>query len=185
MRLFIALVFSLCAFGCAFRSAPVSYFLLSASTTPASEAQQISSVRLQPIELADYLRRTALIQRQGSSVIISDDLQWAGMLEDEITRVTLSNLNALLGTPQVQPPLSGQARQNSLNLRIDRFDGTLNGDLRLDGAFSIIANSGELLGQQHFNIVTKVGGDIDSLIAAHNQALAELAALIVPLLPPA
>lgn len=185
MRLILALALSLCATGCAYRSTPVGYFLLSASATPATAAHNVSSISLQPIELADYLRRTALVQRQGSSVAIDDNLQWAGMLEDEITRVTLSNLNLLLGAPLVQPQLSGQARQNSLHLRIDRFDGAVGGELRLDGAFSIIASSGELLGQHHFRIKAKAGDSLDSLIHAHNQALAELASLIVPVLPPA
>ena len=183
MRLILALSLLLLGAGCAYRSAPVSYFLLTATATPATVPLAASSISLQPIELADYLRRTALVQRQGSSVAIDDSLQWAGMLEDEITRVTLNNLNLLLGAPLVRPQLAGQARQSTLHLRIDRFDGALGSELRLDGAFSVISSSGERLSQHHFNIKAKAGDSLDSLISAHNQALAELASLIVPALP--
>mgnify|MGYP006188451943 CR=1 FL=1 len=116
------------------------------------------------------------------------------VLNDILDVSTMESGNFKLNTAPVHLPsiakevdnlmrFSAQQKGITLHLRIDRFDGALGSELRLDGAFSVISSSGERLSQHHFNIKAKAGDSLDSLISAHNQALAELASLIVPALP--
>lgn len=169
---------------CVSRSLPVDYYLLQAEATQAeSAAQPPVPVRLLAVELADYLRRSALVVRNGSQLTINDDQQWGGALEDEITRVTIANLNRLSGAPQVQPATAPDRASTSIHLRIDRFDGTLGGELRLEGGVTILDSRGDVIARRQFAINEAAGSSVSTLVAAHSHALAKLAAIIDPLLP--
>lgn len=183
MRLAFILFSALLLNACAGRSGPVNYYLLEPMAPAAAEAQSSATIRLLPVELADYLRRTALVSRQGSQLLIDDGQQWAGTLEDEVTRVMVTNLNRIAGGAQVQPSTAPDRPATSLQLRIDRFDGVLGGELRLEGAFTLVDERNEVLALRQFTISRPAGATIHELVQAHSLALADLAAAIAPLLP--
>ena len=179
MRVLFCLCLSLLISACAFRSEPANYYLLSPTAAAASHA--VAPFQLQPIDLADYLRRSSLVIRDGNQVLITDADLWAGTLEDEIGRVMIANLNRLAGTAQAQP--AGSGLDTRLQLRIDRFDGALNGEVRLQGTYSIQVGSGAPSIYRQFSISQPAGGTRPTLVDAHNAALAALAGLIITDMP--
>ncbi|MBQ1784112.1 MAG: membrane integrity-associated transporter subunit PqiC [Gammaproteobacteria bacterium] len=183
MRLAFILCSVLLLGACAGRSGPVSYYLLEAMAPAAAEAQSSATIRLLPVELADYLRRTALVSRQGGLLLIDDGQQWAGTLEDEVTRVMVTNLNRIAGGVQVQPSTAPDRPALALQLRIDRLDGVLGGALRLEGAFTLVDERNDVVALRLFTISRPAGATIAELVEAHSLALADLAAAIAPLLP--
>lgn len=183
MRLALILCSALLLGACAGRSGPVNYYLLQPMAQPAADAAATATIRLLPVELADYLRRTALVSRQGNQLLIDDGQQWAGTLEDEVTRVMVANLNRLAGAAQIQPSTAPDRPALALQVRIDRFDGVLGGELRLEGAFTLVDERNEQLALRQFTINRPAGATLDELVQAHSLALADLAVAIAPLLP--
>lgn len=137
--------------GCARRSAPTTFFLLSPIAEPLSVEQKDDqvSVAVGPFSVAAYLDREQIVTlRSRNEMAIDDFKQWAEPLADNMKRVLIENLSIILQTAKVYdidqqkiPSIDFQ-----LAVRIDRFDVTTSGSAVMVSFWSVHDKEGaELL----------------------------------------
>lgn len=161
--------------GCA---APKSFYVL----TPEGPAPSGGGVALGvgPVSLAGYLDRANLVfQESGNRMAVAESHRWAGDLEENIARVTATNLGRKLGTGNVRTypwGADGDLRYQ-VTLDIRQFHGNSDGDAVIDAAWRVyslpdrrIAASRSWSGSEPL----KTDG-YDALAAAQSRLLARLA----------
>src|SRR6478609_9087772 len=128
MRRFL-FIGSLCVFLCACQHSPKkNYFYLSAlsekstSQTATNEASQL--IGIGPIEIAEYLTRSQIIDNQTDNTLtMSDNAYWAEPLDKSIARVISLNLTQLNNTRSfVSFPWRSDSKPHySLRLHVDNL----------------------------------------------------------------
>ena len=85
-----------------------------------------AAVLLGPVQLADYLKRDVMVQRQADGILsLSTDARWAGNLETNVSQQLLRQMSSELGSSRlalfpenpVSPPGPGDADHQSPRLR--------------------------------------------------------------------
>ncbi|MEO5351966.1 MAG: PqiC family protein [Magnetococcus sp. XQGC-1] len=91
-------------------SPPVRYFLL--TPTPAAVAPVVKGgtekpvLVVEPVELPPYLNRSQIVTRNSENHLhLAQTEQWGDNLRENISRVLLENLSALLGTDRISSPV--------------------------------------------------------------------------------
>ncbi|MBP7079784.1 MAG: membrane integrity-associated transporter subunit PqiC [Rhodocyclaceae bacterium] len=127
MKLFGALVGVVLLLGCS--SAPVTrYYVLSpvvASGTDQALPLTNVALTIREIRLPQYLERPQIVTRGGDHQIqLADDAQWAGNLQQDMTRVLTENLAALLKSDRIfSAPHNGPLKPDfRLDLEVLRFE---------------------------------------------------------------
>lgn len=119
-------------------ASPKSFYVLNAEGPAPSGGGM--GVGVGPVSLAGYLDRPNLIfQESGNRMSVSENHRWAGDLEENIARVTATNLGRKLGTGNVRVypwGTDGELRyQVSLDIR--QLHATADGDAVLDAAWRV------------------------------------------------
>lgn len=138
-----ALIFILFG-GCA-STGPAKFYTLS-SAVKHQERQTVRnlSIEVWPVEIPDYLDRPHLVTRTGrNELLISDFHKWAGSLKDDISRVLAEDLSAQLSTDNVYiyPWSQSPAVNYRVRIKVNRFEGTLGGQVVLKADWSIYGES--------------------------------------------
>jgi uncharacterized lipoprotein YmbA len=98
------------------------------------------SLGVGPVSLASYLDRANLVfQESGNRMAVAESHRWAGDLEENIARVTATNLGRRLGTGNVRtyPWGSDSELRYQVSLDIRQLHGTANGDAVLEAAWRV------------------------------------------------
>ena len=167
----IALVVTSCA-------SPKSFYVLNAEGPPPSGGG--TGVGVGPVSLAGYLDRPNLVfQEGGNRMSIAESHRWAGDLEENIARVTATNLGRKLGTGNVRVypwGADGELRyQVSLDIR--QLHGTADGDAVLDAAWRVYSlPDRRMIASKSWSGVEPLAADgYDEMAAAESRLLARLA----------
>ena len=119
------LALALLAAGCA---TPKSYYVLTAEgSAPAGGG---TAIGVGPVSLAGYLDRTNLVfQEGGNRMSVAESHRWAGDLEENIARVTATNVGRRLGTGNIRtyPWGSDGELRYQVTLDIRQLHGTADG----------------------------------------------------------
>ncbi|MCA0244015.1 MAG: PqiC family protein [Proteobacteria bacterium] len=148
---------------------------------PSAERWQL----LQPVRLPDYLDREAILLPQGrSGVLALSGHRWAESLRDAVPRLLRQDLALLLGEAQVAgsplPPGWTPTRLLRVELLALEADADTAGAaqaVRWRARWSVSDPTGQRPPQMQVAElrVPAAGASIDDLVAAHRQALWELA----------
>ena len=153
---------------------------------PGSSTQNLR-IGIVPVKIPEYLKKSQIVTRTGSSEIsLAEFDRWAGSLDEDIGRVVAENLSLLLKTDKV---LNFPWRRNveldyTIEMQVSRLEGSLGGDVDLVVRWAIFdAENSNVVNVTTSRITQVVQGDsYSNLVASQSQALAvfsqELAAAI-------
>ena len=89
--------------GCA-SSVPSRFYTLSTTSGPAMMPQADYSVSVGPITIPSLVDRPQIVVRTGPNQVQVEEFErWASPLREDIGRVVVKNLIAMLGTTQINP----------------------------------------------------------------------------------
>jgi len=169
--------------GCTSISPPTSFHTL--NTAPAGVAAIAQrpelSLGLGPIELPEMLKRPQLVIRvNASDVELSEFHQWAGDLEDTMTRTMAGQLMEAMGTEKVAIYPWARHRAIDYQMRVDvlRFDGALGGEVVLAGTWTLADGEGRKeINTRAFSFTENTEGDSHTdLVEAMSRLVAHLSA---------
>lgn len=125
-------------------SPPVHHFLLT-PMAPAVAAPPVVSdkplIVVEPVVLPPYLDRTQMVTRLASNHLhFSQTELWGGHLRENISRVLLENLSALLGTDRIFSPttLSRDLPAFRLVVQVSQFEQGPDGMIVLKGRWHLV-----------------------------------------------
>lgn len=168
--------------GCA-SSAPSRFYSLSPVKDMSSEKHTTSAgggavVAVGPLTIPDYLDRPQIVTRSSRNELDVDEFhRWAGSLENDITRVLIEDLSAVLSphgysvirwVPVAQPDAGSDCR---VAVDIVRFDGTRGDSVRVKAQWSVFRCGRSAPEMHESDIVEQVkGDDYNSLVEAMSRA---------------
>lgn len=140
-------------------------------------------VALRELDLPLYARAAEIAYLDATgAVALAEEDRWADEPARASTRALAGSLREALGTPVVVEPW-GRAVEPVLriDITVDRFIGTLGGDVTLSGDFQVVRlDDRKTVSAQGFDIMAKTTGtDFDALTRAHADALAKLSDEII------
>jgi len=183
--------------GCAVTD-PTLYYSLGQTTTTSSTARSADSkvaasgprgrvagpdpvsIGVGPVIMPGYLDRTQVVTRAGHDrVKLATFHRWAEPLENGIARILADEIGARVPTDRVVMfPWRGivaRAIQYQVVVAVDRFDGSLDGDVTLDARWRILGKNGNEVAFSRSTITETVAGSgYDPMVAAMSRTLVAL-----------
>lgn len=174
--LIILVSFAFAALIAACTSSPSSrFYTLSSSQAPAATPLVNCSVSVGPISLPAVVDRPQIVVRTGPNTVFIDEFnRWASPLKDDIGRIVVENLIAVLGTTQITLFPKSPADDTSYRtvITILRFDSEPERTATLDALWSVSSAKKGLIHRGRTTLEEPVrGGGYDALVAAHSRAL--------------
>ena len=193
----LGLAISVSFAGCAVTD-PTLYYSLGQTTVSSSTARSAESrvaasgprgrvagadpmnIGVGPVIMPGYLDRTQIVTRSGPDrVKLASFHRWAEPLESGIARIVADEIGARVPTDRVVMfPWRGivaRAIQYQVVIAVDRFDGTLDGDVTLDARWRILDRKGDEVAFSRSTITEKVAGSgYDPMVAAMSRTLVVL-----------
>lgn len=179
-RLLLTLLFALLLIGCAGTSPHTHFYALQTAAAPLKVASMPElSLGLGPVVLPDTLDRPQIVSRNAAYRLeLAEFHRWAGDLNANLSRLVVVRLMGALGTDRVFLHPWARHRKLDYQARVDvlRFDGTLGGDAKLAGTWTLLDGDGRReLYLEAFAIKGSVSG------SEHRDMVATLSALVVQL----
>jgi uncharacterized lipoprotein YmbA len=169
--------------GCA-SSPPSRFYLLSSLETPRPEMkpsadERCFSIGIGPVRIPEYLNQPKIVTRGSANQLkLAEFDRWSEGLNGNFTRVLAENLSVLLCTKAIAifPWRGGIPLDYRIEMDVQRFDGTLGGDVSLEAWWMILSGDGKTLLQSKRTSVSESagGGDYESLVRAHSRTLEKL-----------
>lgn len=165
-----------------FSCAPAKSFYVLTPEGPAPTGGGMS-VGVGPVSLAGYLDRANLVfQESGNRMAVAESHRWAGDLEENIARVTATNLGRRLGTGNVRtyPWGSDSELRYQVSLDIRQLHGNADGDAVLDAAWRVYSlPDRRMIASKSWSGTEPLKADgYDELAAAESRLLGHLATQI-------
>lgn len=139
---------------CAGKSPPVDFFILESGSAAAaaldgSAACKNNRIAVGPVSWPRYLDQPRIVTREeGNRLAFNEFNRWAGSLQDDFSRLVVSELSVLLDSERVTA-FSRTARLKPdyrVEIDIQSFEGRLGGDVSVVAKWGIIEHAGgELL----------------------------------------
>ena len=148
------------------------YYTLGAAAEPVGRRSSVS-VAVGPISIPAVVDRPQFVVSTAPNQIGLDEFnQWASPLQNNIARVVVENLVALLGTPRVI--LNGDAEYRA-SIEVQRFESAPGEAAVLDAVWSVrrLKDGKTETGRTTAREAVQ-GRSYDALAAAHSRALARL-----------
>ena len=173
--------------GCA-ASTPQAFYQLPtpAAQLPANAAGP--AVLLGPLQLADYLQRENLMQRQSDQRLsVSASGRWAGSLQDDIGNLLLATLATHLHSSDLAlyPDRIGFSAQAQIILNISRLDSGPQLPAVLEAQWRLLDRNGQLRDSRLLRLEEAHSGTVADQVQAQSRLLRQLtqqlAAAIEPL----
>jgi hypothetical protein len=147
---------------------------------------------LGPVRLPEYLDRPQIATRsEGNEVRLHETERWAGSLQEDVSRVLVENLSALLAGKRITVVRWTSAMQtmapfrNRLAVEILRFEGTVGGTVVLKARYALLGPDGKkVISAGESTVREPAGGsDYEALTAAMSRALAAFSREIAAAVP--
>ena len=194
-RVAIALAVGTLLTGCASllgESPPIDFYVLT-STSSGSGASPLDDSRIiavQTVRLPEYLNQKGIVTRtEANELNVAANSQWAGTLDDNITKVIVADLSKLLGTSRIvaYPVSAALPVDRVVQVDISRFEAESGGNVELSAQWIIFGDGGRSYVQIDGGSYTTSAsdGDYRSIAAAMSRALGDLSRDIATSLAPA
>ena len=164
--------------GCALQPA-AQFYQLQDGAPPLPAADQGPALLLGPLQLADYLQRENLVQRQADdSLSLSQEARWAGSLQDDVGQLLLRQLASRLQTSRIAlyPDRVGFDNQLQAVLSISRLDSGASQPARLQAQWRLLDGQGQLRGSRLLSLQAEHDGTPRDQVRAQSELLQQLAA---------
>jgi hypothetical protein len=182
--------------GCA-TTTPSRFYTLtpvkgSDASTGVIPVEEGAILALGPVRLPDYLDRPQIATRsEGNEVRLHETERWAGSLQEDVSRVLIENLSALLAGKRITVVRWASAMQttatfrNRLAVEILRFEGTVGGTVVLKARYGLLGPDGKkVISAGESTVREPAGGaDYDALTAAMSRALAAFSREVAAAVP--
>jgi uncharacterized protein len=191
----VAIAFAISVTGCASllgESPPITYYALT-STSSGSSASPLADSRIiavQTVRLPEYLNQKGIVTRtEANELDVAANSQWAGALDDNITKVIVADLSKLLGTTRIvaYPVSAALPVDRVVQIDLSRFEAESGGNVRLSAQWIIFGDGGrsyvQIDGGSYSSLASD--GDYRSIAAAMSRALGDLSRDIATSLAPA
>ena len=102
-------------------------------------------VAVQTVRLPEYLNQRGIVTRSSDTELrVADDVQWAGSLDDNMTRVIAADLSALLASSRVVtfPVNPSLPVDRVVQVDVARFDANRDNVVILDAQWLVFADGG-------------------------------------------
>ncbi len=154
----------------------------SSSQTPEKSTTQTESSKINqligigPIEIADYLNRSQIIDNQSNnSLNMADNAFWAEPLDKSIARVTALNLANSTRSFVYFPWRNDSKPRYSIRVRVDELSRTAN-QAKLNATWELMDNDTKTnLLRKNFTRSTPVDSGAKALAQAYSKLLSDLA----------
>jgi uncharacterized lipoprotein YmbA len=175
--------------GCA-NYQPVSLYQLHSveADVPAPQQNTDLAILLEPVVVASYLQRQALLQRQADgSLLATNEARWAGNLATDIDQQVLRQLAWRLDTQRlvVAPAPAGFEAPLQVALTITRLDSGPQQPAVLEAQWRLLSKDGQLLENRLIRLQEAHQGAAADQVRAQSvllqQLVEQLAAAIKPL----
>ena len=182
--------------GCA-TTTPSRFYTLTPMKTadgssPAAPFEEGAILAVGPVRLPEYLDRPQIATRsEGNEIRLHETERWAGSLQEDVSRVLVENLSALLAGKRVNVVRWTSAMQtmapfrNRMAIEILRFEGSVGGTVVLKARYALLGPDGKkVIAAGESTVREPAGGsDYDSLVAAMSRALAAFSREIAAAVP--
>lgn len=132
-----------------------------------------------PVSIADYLDRSQIVVREADTRLeLAEFDRWAGNPGKEIQRVMVANLAAALGTERIvgYPWKSGVAPQLTVELMVERFEYTQDGQVLMAAGWQVYGDSGRSIVAFRRSLLQQPAArDYTAIAAGLSALLGELA----------
>ena len=191
----IAFAISALVTGCASLlggSPPITYYALT-STSSGDGTRPLNDSRIiavQTVRLPEYLNQKGIVTRtEANELNVAANSQWAGTLDDNITKVIVADLSKLLGTTRIvaYPVSAALPVDRVVQVDISRFEAESDGNVQLSAQWIIFGDGGRSYVQIDGGsyMAPASDGDYRSIAAAMSRALGDLSRDIATRLAPA
>jgi uncharacterized protein len=175
MKWFLAILACLALAGCG-RSPPAHFYVLSpVPPKQTAAAPEVPHVIVSNVTVPASLdRRSVVLRTDAAQVEVSEQARWAAPLDGMIRRVLAADLAQRIGRDKVvapgDPVPPGPTRAVTLNLQ--DFVGSKQGEVTLDGNWSLLDDKQRLLQTNHVHLTRHVeANDIAAIVAALSDML--------------
>jgi uncharacterized protein len=194
-RVAIAFAISALVTGCASllgESPPITYYALTSTSSGDGMSPLADSriIAVQTVRLPEYLNQKGIVTRtEANELDVAANSQWAGALDDNITKVIVADLSRLLGTTGIvaYPVSAALPVDRVVQIDISRFEAESGGNVRLSAQWIIFGDGGRSYVQIDGGSYSASAsdGDYRSIAAAMSRALSDLSRDIATSLAPA
>jgi uncharacterized lipoprotein YmbA len=179
--LFVACLLAWVLAGCLGPSRPIDFYTLT-PLPPASGVQDAAPgtvIAVPPVVIPQYIDRPQIVTRtDDNQIALSEFNRWGGALKDDLSRVLVENLNALLAGRgvSVMSDLLALDPAYLVTVTVNRFDGRLGDTVWLNAAWTIRDQKArKMLAAKTSTIQEKIAVEgYDALVTAESQAVAAL-----------
>jgi hypothetical protein len=145
---------------------------------PESELESLGVVAMERVVLPGHLDRTQIVRTSGPNELEIDEYaRWAEPLEAGVARVVAENLSARLSQHRVvRYPWAGSTEiRYRVALELREFGPSVNGQVRLEGRWSLIAGATEYtMVTRPVALITGSAASAPQHVAAMSELLAQL-----------
>ena len=144
-----------------------------------SADERCFSIGIGPVKIPEYLDQPKIVTRAGANQLkLAEFDRWSESLYGSITWVLAKNLSVLLCTKTIAifPWRGGIPFDYRIEVDVQRFDGTLGGDVSLEAWWRLLSGDGKTLLQSKQTILSEPSGsgDYESLVRAHSRTLEKM-----------
>jgi uncharacterized lipoprotein YmbA len=169
----------LLALGCFQSPAPVVLHTLHGVAAPGTLGRALA-VEVLPVSLPEVLQRPQLVTALGpNSVELAPGHRWGNGLDQDLQRALVEDLSALLGSDRVVPYPYGPRVKAAyrVEVAVQRCEGRPGGALTFQATWMLTRGKAEeaVVFRKTALTLPVPGADVESLVAAHDQAVAALA----------
>lgn len=147
-----------------------------------------ASILLGPIELADYLRQDALLQRlpDGSLAANGQQARWAGDLQGDIDQLLMRQLASRLKTQSLElsPGTTGFVPDVQVELEITRLDSGPLHPAVLEAQWRLLDKQGKRLGSRLVRLQEDHQGSPTDQVRAQSRLLQRLSEMVANAVEP-
>ncbi|OVZ06502.1 hypothetical protein CDO47_35105, partial [Pseudomonas aeruginosa] len=164
--------------GCAVHP-PAQLYQLDVGAAAVPKKDGGAAVLLGPVQLADYLKRDVMVQRQADGILsLSTEARWAGNLETNVSQQLLRQMSSELGSSRLAlfPEKPGFTPQVQVMLTISRLDSGPKQPAVIEARWRLLDQKGDLKDSRVFHEEEQHQGSIGDQIRAQSDLLKRLAA---------
>ncbi len=164
--------------GCSFNKGPLNYYQLQSNEVIEVTEDNQLAVLLGPVNVADYLQRETILQREESgSLSTSANARWAGNLQDDIGQLLLRQLSSDLKTSRIAlyPDRVGFKPKAQIILSIRRLDSGRDQPAVLEAQWRVLDVDGNMQSSRVVTFKQQHNGTMDEQIRAQSSLLSKLA----------
>ncbi|HFT7736815.1 TPA: membrane integrity-associated transporter subunit PqiC, partial [Pseudomonas aeruginosa] len=139
--------------GCAVHP-PAQLYQLDVGAAAVPKKDGGAAVLLGPVQLADYLKRDVMVQRQADGILsLSTDARWAGNLETNVSQQLLRQMSSELGSSRLAlfPEKPGFTPQVQVMLTISRLDSGPKQPAVIEARWRLLDQKGDLKDSRVFH----------------------------------